>query len=61
MLLTVYTGQEMIERLRKKLTIAHIRADEVKLKFGSKHRKELLIPLITDCYNNYINGVNVGD
>jgi predicted membrane protein len=56
---TDYISTKKITRNRKRPKKTSINSTIVREVFNEQHRKELEIPLFIDCYNYYMNSVNV--
>jgi hypothetical protein len=63
-ILGIITGHipiKKITRNRKRLKKTFINSTIAREVFNGQHRKELEIPLFIDCYNYYINSVDVAN
>ena len=58
---TVYTSHEVQVRTRKRPTTTNPRARPIQRFFGAQPVKELAVPSISAEYNDYMNGVDIGD
>ena len=58
---TVYTGQELVVKLRKRPTTTKARARPIKREFSGKPVKFLQIPSVSADYNDNMGGVDIGD
>lgn len=60
-LTTVFTGDEMEQRLRKRPSTTQPRAHPIKEEFGNEPVKELRIPIISSSCNDLMNAVDIGN
>ena len=56
---TEYFPTEEITRLRKRPKKTSINSTIAKEIFNGQYRKELKIPLFIDCYNHYMNSIDM--
>jgi Transposase IS4 len=57
-IIIIYRPNEVIEKLRKRLSLTLINIFIVRPVFRDSHHKLLYIPLAINAYNHYINSVN---
>jgi hypothetical protein len=58
---TVYTGQELVVKLRKRPITTKARARPIKREFSGKPVKFLQIPSVSADYNNNMGSINIGN
>lgn len=61
LLSTVFTGQEVEQRIRKRPSTVKPRARPIQRMFGADHVKEVTVPTVTAAYNDEMNSVDIGD
>jgi hypothetical protein len=58
---TVYTGREVVSKLRRRPISTHTRARQIKQIFGDEAVKVLTVPSVAADYNDKMGAVDIGD
>jgi hypothetical protein len=61
LLTTVYSGEEVIDRIRRRPTTTTLRSRPIKQIFGVESVKKMTVPSVTADYNDLMGAVDIGD